>query len=176
MAEFNYIILQGLPTPQEYHDLRKAAGVTPPGSEMMEEVVPKALQTSFACYVAYEREGMLNDTTPGPAQSPIAMGRLSGDGGLFLQLTDVAVHPDHQGKGIGKKIMKKLVDYVDQHASHAYVSLVAEPKGQGLYRQMGFEDVKPSMGMFRCPRIQNNAELRKMREDKALEGLRHSAT
>ncbi|KAF2643476.1 acyl-CoA N-acyltransferase [Massarina eburnea CBS 473.64] len=158
-----YIIIHGLPTPQVYHDLRKLANLTPPPVEAMEEVVPRSLQNSFACFVAYERKHMLNDTTPGPDQEAVGMGRLLGDG-LFLLLVDVAVHPDHQRKGIGKRIMDSLVNYADNKAPHAYVSLVADPMGAKLYPKHGFEDVKPAVGMFRCLRIQNNGEAEKERE------------
>ncbi|KAF2192598.1 hypothetical protein K469DRAFT_717159 [Zopfia rhizophila CBS 207.26] len=82
------------------------------------------------------------------------MGRLVGDVVLFLQLVDIAVHPDHQRKGLGKQIMKKLVDYVDANAPHAYVSQVADPLGQRLYPQFGFKGVKPGIGMYRYLRIQ----------------------
>lgn len=150
--------------------MRKAANLTPPPLE----AASKALANSFGCVTVYERKHMVNDTTPGPEQHPIGMGRLLGDGALFLQLCDMAVDPAHQGKGLGKRIMKELVDYVDEHAPQAYVSLVAEPVGQKLYPQFGFEDVKPSIGMFRCAWIQNNPEFKAMREAKAAALLRKS--
>ncbi|CBX94722.1 hypothetical protein IAQ61_009399 [Plenodomus lingam] len=143
-----YVILEGLPSPQVYHDLRKSSGMTPPPLE----AVPKSLANSFCCILAYERRYMTDSTTPGPDQTAVAMGRLLGDGALFLQLCDVAVHPDHQRRGLGKRIMQRLVDYVDEYAPFAYVSLVAEPKAQKLYPQYGFQDVKPSVGMFRMKR------------------------
>jgi ribosomal protein S18 acetylase RimI-like enzyme len=143
-----YVVLQGLPSPQVYHDLRKLSGMTPPPLEH----VPKSLANSFCCILAYERKHMLNDTTAGPEQKAVAMGRLVGDGALFLILVDVAVHPDHQRRGLGKRVMQKLIDYVDQHAPAAYVSLVAEPMAQKLYPLYGFQDVAPSIGMYRMIR------------------------
>ncbi|KAF2205877.1 hypothetical protein GQ43DRAFT_158507 [Delitschia confertaspora ATCC 74209] len=113
---------------------------------------------------------MLNSTTPSPTGHAVAMGRLIGDGALFLQLVDVAVHPDHQKKGLGKRIMGLLVEYVDEHAPHAYVSLVADPMGQELYPKFGFEDVRPGVGMFRCRRIQENREFKRKREE-TIKGL-----
>jgi GNAT superfamily N-acetyltransferase len=148
MNEPEYVILQGVPTPQVYHDLRKVAGMTPPPME----AVPKALANSFVGFLAYERREMKDGTMPGPGQVPVAMGRLLGDGSLFLLLCDVATHPDHQRKGLGKRIMQALVDYVDKHAPDAYVSLVAEPRATKLYPQFGFQDVQPSVGMFRMIR------------------------
>ncbi|KAF2021822.1 acetyltransferase, GNAT family [Aaosphaeria arxii CBS 175.79] len=165
-----YVILQRIPTAQEYHDLRKAANLTPPPLE----AAAKALANSFACFTAYERIHMQDDTTPGLDQHPVGMGRLLGDGALFLQLCDVAVHPDHQGKSIGKRIMQSLVDHIDEHAPQAYVSMVAEPIGQKLYPRFGFEDVKPSIGMFRCAWIQNNPDFKAMREAKAAAMLRNN--
>jgi GNAT superfamily N-acetyltransferase len=148
MNEPEYVILQGVPTPQVYHDLREVAGLTPPPME----AVPKALANSFVGFLAYERREMKDGTMPGPGQVPVAMGRLLGDGSLFLLLCDVATHPDHQRKGLGKRIMQALVDYVDKHAPDAYVSLVAEPRATKLYPQFGFQDVQPSVGMFRMIR------------------------
>ncbi|KAH7127101.1 acetyltransferase, GNAT family [Dendryphion nanum] len=163
MDQSQYILLQRLPTPQEYHDLRRDANLTPPPMEF----IPKALAGSFACFTIFERKHMVDDTTPGGDQHPVAMGRLLGDGSLFLQLCDVAVHPEHQGKGLGKCIMKALTDYVDENAPQAYVSLVAEPVAQGLYPKYGFEDVKPSIGMYRCRWIQDNPEFQEKRKAKA---------
>lgn len=143
-----YTIIEGLPMPQVYHDLRKLAGMTPPPME----AVPKALENSFVGILAYETKHMLDESTPSPGQKPVAMGRLLGDKSLFLLLCDVAVHPDHQRRGLGKRIMQALVDYVDANAPQAYVSLVAEPAAQKLYPQYGFKDVQPSIGMYRMLR------------------------
>ncbi|KZM19831.1 uncharacterized protein EKO05_0004223 [Ascochyta rabiei] len=116
------------------------------------EAVPKALENSFIGILAYETRDMLDESTPSPEQIPVAMGRLLGDKSLFLLLCDVAVHPEHQRRGLGKRMMKALVDYVDANAPQAYVSLVAEPAAQKLYPQYGFKDVQPSIGMYRMLR------------------------
>ena len=100
------------------------------------------------------------------------MGRLLGDGALFLQLVDVAVHPEHQNRGLGKRITEALVEFADAHAPFAYVSLVADPLGQRLYPKHGFEDVKPGIGMFRCRRIQEDGEFKREREARQAAALR----
>jgi len=163
MASSEYVILQGVPTPQAYHDLRKITGLTPPRPEAMVEAVPTALKNTFAGFVAYERKLMLNDTTPSAGQDVVGMGRSSGDGAMFLLLTDVAVHPDHRRKGIAKALIKTLVAYIDEHAPHAYVSLVADPLAQQLYPQFGFEELGHSVGMFRCPKLQEDPAWRESR-------------
>jgi ribosomal protein S18 acetylase RimI-like enzyme len=79
----------------------------------------------------------------------IGMGRIIGDGGCFFQVTDIAVQPAHQGKGLGKKIMAALVDHLKAHAPEsAYVSLIADVPANRLYAQFGFEETAPrSLGM-----------------------------
>lgn len=62
---------------------------------------------------------MESDTNPTESQPVITMGRLIGDGALFLQVVDIAVHPAHQHKGLGKQIIQKLVEYADEYAPHA---------------------------------------------------------
>lgn len=145
MSNSDYIVLEGVPTPQVYHDLRKISGLTPPPME----AVAKALAGSSVGFLAYERKHMIDNTTPGAEQEPVAMGRLSGDGSLFFQVSDIATHPDHQRRGLGQRIVQALVDWVDTNAPEAYVSLIADPPGQKLYPKFGFTDCQPSVGMHR---------------------------
>lgn len=79
------------------------------------------------------------------------MGRVIGDDGCFYQITDIAVLPEHQGRGLAKQIMQSIVDYLQQHApASAYVSLLADGEAQHLYAKFGFSPTAPaSVGMFR---------------------------
>ena len=79
----------------------------------------------------------------------IGMGRVVGDGGLFFQLVDIAVQPDHQGKGLGKAIVDALLKALAARiASAAYVSLIADGEAHRLYAHFGFAPVAPrSIGM-----------------------------
>jgi len=79
----------------------------------------------------------------------IGMGRIIGDGGCFFQVTDIAVQPAHQGRGLGKRIMAALVDHLKVAAPEsAYVSLIADVPANRLYAQFGFEETAPrSLGM-----------------------------
>ena len=38
----------------------------------------------------------------------IGMGRIVGDGAIYYYIQDIVVHPEYQGQGIGKKIMKEV--------------------------------------------------------------------
>lgn len=152
MASPDYVLLQRLPTVQEYLDLTLAADLIPRPAEAVE----KAVANSFACLLAYEGKAMVDDTTPGADQPPVGIGRLIGDGALWLAMVDVGVHRDHQRKGIGKRIIKALVDYTDEHASTACINVVADPPGQKLYPLYGFGNPAPSIGMFRCAWIEEH--------------------
>ncbi|MDW9906548.1 GNAT family N-acetyltransferase [Sinorhizobium meliloti] len=79
----------------------------------------------------------------------VGMGRIIGDGGCFFQVTDIAVEPAHQRKGLGKRIMTALVDYMKANLPEtAYVSLIADVPANRLYEQFGFAETSPrSLGM-----------------------------
>ncbi len=75
------------------------------------------------------------------------MGRIIGDGGCSFQITDMAVAPDHQGKGLGQCIMQALIDHLKAHAPEsAYISLIAALRAQSLYERFGFRPVR-GLGM-----------------------------
>lgn len=70
------------------------------------------------------------------------MGRIVGDGAINFDIVDVAVDPAHQGKGLGRLVMEKLVAWLDANAfDGAYVTLVADVPE--LYAKFGFESVRP---------------------------------
>jgi len=79
----------------------------------------------------------------------VGMGRIVGDGGLFFQVVDVAVEPEHQGQGLGKRIMDALMTELRRRVpAEAYVSLIADGEAHRLYKQFGFELTAPtSVGM-----------------------------
>ncbi|MFI2720726.1 GNAT family N-acetyltransferase [Streptomyces collinus] len=82
---------------------------------------------------------------------PVGMGRIVGDGGCFLQIVDICVAPEHQGRGLGKRIMAELVGELERRAPDgAYVSLIADGDAQFLYEKFGFRQTAPaSVGMHR---------------------------
>jgi len=79
----------------------------------------------------------------------VGMGRVIGDGGTAFQIVDIAVEPEHQGMGLGKRIMSALMERLHSHApAGAYVSLIADGDARHLYAKYGFEPVMPaSIGM-----------------------------
>lgn len=82
--------------------------------------------------------------------SVIGMGRIIGDGGCFCQIVDICIHPQFQGRGLGKLIMKNLTDFIQNHLPEScYISLLADGDASFLYEKFGFKDTLPqSKGMF----------------------------
>ena len=81
----------------------------------------------------------------------VGMGRIIGDGGCFFQVVDIAVLPEHQGSGLGRRIMAALMDHFERKAPEsAYISLIADGKASDLYAQFDFKPTAPaSIGMWR---------------------------
>ena len=124
----DYHLIQRRPTIAEYRDLRRLSGLSEKTVDAAERGLPGTL---FA--VVIETDG-----------AAIGMGRVIGDGGTAYQLVDIAVLPAHQGKGLGKRIVAALVDWLHANApKSAYISLIADGPAKDLYAQYGFEPVMP---------------------------------
>ena len=76
----------------------------------------------------------------------VGAGRAVADGIDCSYLCDVAVHPRHQGRGLGKEIIGRLRDF---SASHRKIILYANPGKEGFYRKLGFLPMKTAMAIFR---------------------------
>lgn len=133
MDQSAYSIVVRTPSTEEYLHLRAVAGLSP----FSQEAARLGLQgTVHAISVLHEG-------------TAVGMGRLIGDGGCFYQIVDIAVHPEHQGRGLGKAIMKAIMAHVQSELSaSAYVSLIADVPANKLYEKFGFKETAPrSLGM-----------------------------
>ena len=118
-----------IPANDEYRALRAAAGL----SVMSVEGAAIGLPASW-CSVCV-RDG----------DELIGMGRVVGDGGLFLFVVDIAVAPAWQGQGWGQRIMQALMDEVHARApARTMVALIANGTAHRLYEQFGFKQVAPA--------------------------------
>jgi ribosomal protein S18 acetylase RimI-like enzyme len=79
------------------------------------------------------------------------MGRVIGDGGWYFHVVDMAVHPEHQRRGLGDAVLTELLDRIRAAApAGAFVNLLADPPGRRLYARHGFTPTAPgSVGMGR---------------------------
>ena len=128
-----YALVIGVPSVEDYCRLRVSAGLSPKSPEAAAVGLPNTL---FGVVIVED-------------DRVIGMGRVIGDGGLFYQLVDIAVEPAHQRRGLGKAIVGKLLEYLQQSAPDgAHVSLIADGPAQHLYSRFGFKPTAPdSIGM-----------------------------
>ena len=113
----------------EYHELYSSVGwIVPP-----DEQIEKALENSLLTVKA-----IIDDKVVG-------MGRLIGDASLSFMVKDVAVLPEYQRKGVGKKIIESMIAHIKQQipkGQNVCVELFSGFEKESFYEQFGF-DKKP---------------------------------
>lgn len=75
----------------------------------------------------------------------IGAGRALSDGADCSYICDVALLPSHQGHGLGKAIVQRLMDL---SAGHKKIILYAVPGKEPFYRKLGFMRMKTAMAIF----------------------------
>jgi len=73
----------------------------------------------------------------------IGLVRVVGDGGYIAIIVDVIVLPDYQGKGIGKSLMQKVMEFINsdlKEGQSIFVNLMAAKSRETFYRQFGFTE------------------------------------
>lgn len=130
----DYRLVARTPVIDDYRRLRAISGLTPRSAEAAAAGLPN---TVFAVVIENQ------------SGEVVGMGRVIGDKGLFFQIVDIAVDPVHQGRGLGKAIMKALVEHLRAAVpAEAYISLIADGEAHRLYTQYGFQPTAPaSIGM-----------------------------
>ena len=81
----------------------------------------------------------------------VGMGRVIGDGAIYFYIQDLIVHPDYQGKGIGKLIMEKIDDFLANNAfDDSFIGLMAAVGVEEFYHKFGYKS-RPAKkpGMFK---------------------------
>ena len=101
---------------------------------------PDALRTVFGnslytCFVSFD--GVL-----------VGAGRALADGLDCAYIADVAVHPDHQGQGLGQAIIRRLVA---SSKGHKKIILYANPGTEGFYLKLGFLPMNTAMAIWHDP-------------------------
>jgi len=62
------------------------------------------------------------------------------------KIKDMAIHPHYQGKGLGKKIIEKLIEDSKEHKK---IILYAVPSKEPFYAKFGFAKMKTAMAIFK---------------------------
>jgi GNAT superfamily N-acetyltransferase len=123
-----------VPSIREYEQLCEAVGWA---DDMNLRAAACSLPRSLYCVVA-----MAGDRVVG-------MGRVVGDGAMYFYIQDVAVVPEHRGRGVGSEIVRRLTVWVRESAPRrAFIGLFATKAARGIYERHGFATHPALTGMF----------------------------
>lgn len=116
-------LVERLPTPDEYNDLRAAVG----WKKRPVDAVKKGLPNTLYCVCAYIGDEL------------VGMARIIGDDGMVYYIQDVIVLPAYQRQGIGTQIMDKIMLYLQPALQHRLsIGLIAAPGKETFYEKYGF--------------------------------------
>ncbi|MEL6492080.1 MAG: GNAT family N-acetyltransferase [Cyanobacteria bacterium J06634_6] len=105
--------------------------------------VRKAIQNSFLVITMWEQRGN--------RKRLIGFSRATSDHAFNATIWDVVVHPDCQGKGLGRALMNQLIKKL-RSEDISNVTLFADPDVVSFYKQLGFmPDPEGIKGMFWYP-------------------------
>lgn len=96
------------------------------GVRTPEDIKASFLTSSYICIVKKKNE-------------IIGFGRTVDDGKYYANLVDIAIHPDYQGQGIGKKIVEAISE---QLVGYHFITLTAAPGKAGFYEKIGWLNQK----------------------------------
>ncbi len=105
--------------------------------------VKKAIQHSFLVVSMWEQRGA--------QRRLIGFSRATSDHAFNATIWDVVVHPDFQGQGLGKALMKQVIKKL-RSEDISNITLFADPHVIEFYRTLGFmPDPEGIKGMFWYP-------------------------
>ena len=122
------VLVERFPGVDDYLALRAAAGMHEKTREAAARALPNTLYG-----VRLERDGQV-----------VGMGRIIGDNGCFFTVVDIAIVPELQGRGLGKRVVAALDAWLQRNVPpSAYVTLIADGDARFLYAQFGFVESAP---------------------------------
>lgn len=119
----------------DWHALSDLYRIAPLGEKRPEDLAVVFGRSMFKCFV-YEGEAI------------VGVGRVLADGVDAAYIADVAVHPDHQGRGLGKALIEKLASLA---SGHKKILLYANPGAEGFYAKLGFHPMSTAMAIWHEP-------------------------
>jgi ribosomal protein S18 acetylase RimI-like enzyme len=86
----------------------------------------------------------------------VGAGRALADGVDCSYICDVAVHPQFQGLGFGKKIIQKLIDFSKSHKKIILYTFLGKEE---FYYKLGFKKMTTAMAIFKDDKYASNLGL-----------------
>jgi spermidine synthase len=118
---------------RQIRGLYKAAGWWSDEDEIP-DLVSRIVDGSYCFIVATGKDGI------------IGMGRGLSDGVKDAYIHDVTVAADYRRRGIATRILGMIIDCLRDDGI-TWVSLIAEPPSDRLYRKFGFKDLRDRLPM-----------------------------
>lgn len=116
----------------DWDELSNLYKIAPLGDKSPENLQRVFGNSMFQCFVFHDR--LL-----------VGAGRGLADGRDCSYLCDVAVHPKFQGEGLGRAIVRELVQL---SAGHNKIMLYCSPGKEDFYKQLGFKRLTTAMAIF----------------------------
>ncbi len=120
----DFIFEEATPSVRDYLTLRALVG----WSTVSGEAVERSLANSLFSICVYHETQL------------VGYGRVIGDDGIYFYIQDVIVHPLYQHRGMGRQIMRKILNYLHTNAdATAFVGLMAAKGYSTFYEPYGFK-------------------------------------
>ena len=117
----------------DWEELSNLYCIAPLGEKHPKDL-EKVFSNSLYTYFIYDKDRL------------IGAGRALADGVDCSYLCDVAVHPDYQGIGLGRKIVSQLIEVSKNHKK---ILLYSVPGKEEFYAKFGFKKMKTAMAIFK---------------------------
>lgn len=119
----------------DWEELSEVYRIAPLGEKPPAALATVFSNSMFVCFVT--ENGRL-----------VGAGRAIADGLDCAYIADVAVHPDHQGQGLGTGVIRQLVRQADGHKK---IILYANPGAEPFYAKLGFLRMNTAMAIWWDP-------------------------
>lgn len=117
----------------DWVELSRLYKVAPLGDKKADDLKTVFTNSMYKCFV-FEGEKI------------VGVGRALADGVDCSYICDVAILPEYQGKGIGKAIVNKLVEF---SKGHSKILLFASVGKEPFYAKLGFDKMNTAMAIFK---------------------------
>ncbi|MHA1972526.1 MAG: GNAT family N-acetyltransferase [Candidatus Hodarchaeales archaeon] len=133
--ENSWKLIEKIPEVSEYQKIRTSVG----WSKVSDEAVKVSLKNSLYIICVYREKEL------------VGLGRVIGDKGIYYYIQDVMVLPRYQRQGIGRAIMGRIMEFLDENSdSTAFFGLMAAKGYYSFYETYGFRKRdEEAPGMFR---------------------------
>ena len=117
----------------DWNELSNLYKIAPLGDKKPNDLKTAFSNSMYKCFVYHEN-------------TLVGVGRALADGIDCSYICDVAIHPDFQGRGIGKAIVNKLVEFSKNHSK---IILFANIGKEPFYAKLGFDKMNTAMAIFK---------------------------